>query len=264
MTALLTQYLGLTLASSTEKLYADPIIDARTRGMIVPSAPGVFSAANPVPTDTELPDLVEGVDPHVFKNSTITFDGTKLGLVSVQNRIQLGDNWKIPDTTRHLAIGYWFRLTTLTAPANPLVLAGHVQASPAQSIWRFGCSISSSSIVGLTAVMNGASQAFTGVTPDTELHRLVAEIEILDDEEQIVRTYYDEDLVGESSAAAFSAWTEGAADDYPFIGHIPPTFGSAARHEFYAAWMQDLSGSGRTLAEIMALDWATNYAAWSA
>jgi len=254
---LIKQLVGLrTNDESLPILQRDAIIDSRTVGVIdaasrfaFPRTPGL------VETGAAVKDLVRGAADSKLLDP-ITYDGKGFDFNIAKQRISL-TGWKVPSVS-HFAIGVWFKPDLSGYGANAgLMSYRHVAAGGSSNYqWNINFLMSSGSLATIVAILNGRSVSFS--LPTSALHQVVFEYEVVGTN-HVVRGYLNGELKATSPETA-QAYVLPDASDIPILGYGSASFVATVGGPVYRAWLQRLNEPGRSLAEIIALDYERNYA----
>lgn len=237
----------------------DAIIDARTAGLV---DLGSRWAIDPTPRTLVLDELFKdlvrgGLDANV--RTGIPFTGNALQLQGASQLVRLGANWKVPSVP-HFAVGFWIDLTKTGYDTTVMVLGGYKDQAANQYQWHFAAQASAGTMTNLLFIANGKSLLATA--PAAGLHQIVGEYEVVGTD-HLVRIYIDTVLVATSTVSAQS-YVLPVAGNNPGIGLYTPSYAETFIADVHRAWLQRLDTAGKSLAEIMALDYQRNLSRFAA
>lgn len=254
---LIKQLVGVrTNDTSLPILQRDAIIDARTVGLFDAASKFAFShEAGLVVAGSAVKDLVRNA-PNMTLLDPINYDGKGFDFDIAKQRIAL-NNWKVPNVP-HFALGVWFKPDLSGYAASAGVMSyRHIAAGGSSNYqWSINFLAVSGSIATILGILNGRSVSFTLNT--SELHQVVFEYEVVE-ANHIVRAYVDGKLKAVSAETA-QAYVLPDASDLPTLGYGSTSFTSTIGGPIYRAWLQRLDTAGKSIADIVALDYARNRA----
>jgi hypothetical protein len=263
--ALIRQLVGVQTGDLTlPLLQRDAMIDERTAGLVDFASRWAYSGANPGLVGAHVKDLVRGgadavlQDQLAYNGKGFTFLASGAGALE----ISLGINWRLPANVTHFAFGIWVDLAATgygssgTSDVGYSIAGMYRATAPTGYQWLLNLFAArpAGTLKTLQFIANGRSVS----APFTEagLRYIVGEYEVVG-ANHLSRLYIDRTLVATSSLTAQS-YVQPDVTDIPQIGRISP-FGASHQGPVYRAWLQRLDTPGRTLGEIMQLDWERSH-----
>ncbi|MDV7209881.1 hypothetical protein [Azotobacter beijerinckii] len=240
-------------------LQRDAIIDDRTVGLIDAASKYAYSGeAGAVPVNSIIRDLVRGGSDSVVQNP-LAYDGKSFAFDANLDRIDLGANWKVPSVT-HFAVGIWLN-TELTGYTTGAITASGIatyrtSGTPAGYQWSIYQNTNADGTMRNISFVGNSCQPVAITYTGGSLVQMVFEY-ISSGGLHYAKAYLNGVLVATGATEA-TEFILPLVSDVPKIGRNSAGFQDTLRGEVHRLWLQKLDTEGRSLNDIIALDYARN------
>lgn len=264
--ALIRKLVGVrTNNSALPILERDPIIDVGTLSLLDFVSRFSYPGTAPGPSGAAVKDLVRSA-PDATLLSAIPYDGKAFaftGNTTTVESIQLGTSWRLPAGCTHFAFGQWVVLDTAGFVRSGTATVSHslggYRSTAGQYQWGVTETVVYTSGAGVPSGITARANNILVQVPlaglvDGALHQLVVEYEVIGGN-HLVRAYVDKVLVATGPTAAYPGSILQPEGTGSVLGSVASGAVGSHKGKTFRAWMQRLDIGGRSLTDLMAVDY---------